>query len=102
MLLRSLAGAVLFGAAAMSAQAQATFDGYLCCNLRTDGSWASDSNYAESGKRIIPVGTPQVIYVFRSIKTNQIIYSLQELLDVRTHDETLLRTHPSPSHTDWR
>ena len=33
-----------------------------------------------------PEGTTkhgQVIYVFRSIKTNQIIYSLQELLDVR-------------------
>lgn len=26
----------------------------------------------------------QIIYVFRSIKTNQILYSLQELLDVRT------------------
>lgn len=32
--------------------------GYLCCNLRTDGSWISDINYAESGKRIIPAGTP--------------------------------------------
>ena len=35
-----------------------------------------------------PEGTTkhgQVIYVFRSIKTNQIIYSLQELLDVRQH-----------------
>lgn len=32
--------------------------GYLCCNMRTDGSWISDSNYAESGKQIIPVGTP--------------------------------------------
>ncbi|MGC4061622.1 MAG: hypothetical protein QM749_12550 [Aquabacterium sp.] len=32
--------------------------GYLCCNMRTDGSWISDSNYAESGKYIIPAGTP--------------------------------------------
>lgn len=33
-----------------------------------------------------PEGTArhgQIIYVFRSIKTNQVIYSLQELLDVR-------------------
>lgn len=31
---------------------------YLCCNMRTDGSWISDSNYMESGKRIIAAGTP--------------------------------------------
>ncbi len=50
--------AALLGAFAVPAWAQPTFDGFLCCNLRTDASWASDSNYAESGKRIIPVGTP--------------------------------------------
>lgn len=33
-------------------------EGHLCCNMRTDGSWISDSNYAENGKRIIPYGTP--------------------------------------------
>jgi hypothetical protein len=58
MLLRSIAGAALLGTLSLAAQAQATFDGFMCCNLRTDGSWASDSNYAESGKRIIPVGSP--------------------------------------------
>ena len=26
--------------------------------MRTDGSWISDSNYAENGKRVIPAGTP--------------------------------------------
>ena len=38
-----------------------------------------------------PAGTTkhgQVIYVFRNIKTNQIIYSLQELLDVGEHHTT--------------
>ncbi|MBO9513458.1 MAG: hypothetical protein J7549_05010 [Variovorax sp.] len=50
--------ALLGGLVSIQAWAQPTFSGYLCCNLRTDGSWASDSNYAESGKRIIPVGTP--------------------------------------------
>ncbi|MET0210062.1 MAG: hypothetical protein ABW220_13540 [Burkholderiaceae bacterium] len=44
--------------ACLPASAQSTYDGFLCCNLRTDGSWASDSNYAESGKRVLPVGTP--------------------------------------------
>jgi hypothetical protein len=40
------------------AHAQEPGDGFLCCNMRTDGSWISDSNYVESGKRIIPLGTP--------------------------------------------
>ena len=34
------------------------FQGYLCCNMRTDGSWISDINYAENGKTVIPAGTP--------------------------------------------
>lgn len=61
MSLRTLAAAAaLAGTALMSvpAQAQPTYDGFLCCNLRTDGSWISDINYQESGKRLIPVGTP--------------------------------------------
>lgn len=40
------------------AHAQEPTDGFLCCNMRTDGRWISDSNYQESGKRIIPFGTP--------------------------------------------
>lgn len=50
-----LATALLAAAAGVSAQEK--YDGYLCCNMRSDGSWISDSNYAESGKRVIPVGT---------------------------------------------
>ena len=47
-------------AAAFAAQvhAQSVPEGYLCCNLRTDGSWISDINYVEAGKRMIAVGTP--------------------------------------------
>ena len=51
-----LATALLAAAAGVSAQEK--YDGYLCCNMRSDGSWISDSNYAENGKRVIPVGTP--------------------------------------------
>jgi hypothetical protein len=40
------------------ALAQAKAEGYLCCNMRSDGRWISDSNYAESGKFVIPAGTP--------------------------------------------
>jgi hypothetical protein len=32
--------------------------GFLCCNMRTDGSWISDANYAENGKKLLPAGTP--------------------------------------------
>ena len=49
-----LAGMLVAGAA----QAQATFSGFLCCNMRTDGAWISDINYAENGKRVIAAGTP--------------------------------------------
>ena len=33
-------------------------EGFLCCNMRTDGKWISDINYSENGKKMIPVGTP--------------------------------------------
>jgi hypothetical protein len=49
--------AALAAAAPVHAQ-QLPPDGFLCCNLRSDGSWASDANYQESGKQIIPAGTP--------------------------------------------
>jgi hypothetical protein len=38
--------------------AQDPEQGYLCCNMHTDGSWISDINYADNGMRIIPAGTP--------------------------------------------
>ena len=49
-----------FAAAAivpLAGWAQPTPEGFLCCNLRTDGKWISDINYAEAGKRIVPLGT---------------------------------------------
>lgn len=51
--------AVLIGAlVAGSSLAVNKYEGYLCCNMRTDGSWISDINYDGDGERIIPVGTP--------------------------------------------
>jgi hypothetical protein len=38
--------------------ALATPEGYLCCNMRSNGSWISDINYAEAGTRIVAAGTP--------------------------------------------
>ena len=57
-----LARVALLGALAIATPtallAQPTPEGYLCCNMRSDGKWISDINYAEPGKRIIAAGTP--------------------------------------------
>jgi hypothetical protein len=54
----ALIAVAVFSGGLPPAQAQAPTDGFLCCNMRTDGAWVSDSNYQEAGKRIIPFGTP--------------------------------------------
>ena len=55
---RILLASLALAALPAIALAQPQPEGFLCCNMRTDGSWISDSNYAEGGKKIIPVGTP--------------------------------------------
>jgi hypothetical protein len=54
----SLAIVIALAAFADSVLAAEKFAGYLCCNMRTNGSWISDINYAENGKTVIPAGTP--------------------------------------------
>ncbi|HEV7610611.1 MAG TPA: hypothetical protein VGO37_01905 [Steroidobacteraceae bacterium] len=49
---------VTFTATSVSASAEDKPVGFLCCNMRSDGSWISDINYDENGKHLIPVGTP--------------------------------------------
>jgi hypothetical protein len=58
--LKVLAGVAL-GILGASALAADKYDGFLCCNMRSDGSWISDINYDENGKHIIPVGTPLTV-----------------------------------------
>lgn len=58
MSIRLTLSACLLATASGALFAQAMPEGYLCCNMRTDGKWISDSNYAEAGKRILPPGTP--------------------------------------------
>src|SRR5690606_11497535 len=58
MFIRFVAGTLLATAIAAPALAQSDIEGYLCCNMRTDGKWISDINYAGSGLRVIPLGTP--------------------------------------------
>jgi hypothetical protein len=52
------------GGSSTKAAEPALMAGYLCCNVRTDGSWISDSNYRENAKRVIPVGTPVKVTSF--------------------------------------
>lgn len=58
MFARFAASGLLAAALVSPALAQSNFEGYLCCNMRTDGSWISDINYAGGGMRLIPAGTP--------------------------------------------
>jgi hypothetical protein len=58
MFIRFATCSLLAASVAGTAFAQSNFEGYLCCNMRTDGSWISDINYADGGMRIIPAGTP--------------------------------------------
>ncbi len=51
-------GAALSTLLPLAATAQPKPEGFLCCNLRTDGKWISDINYLEAGKRLVPMGTP--------------------------------------------
>jgi hypothetical protein len=48
--------ALVAGSAASAADDK--WAGFLCCNMRSDGSWISDINYDENGKQMIPAGTP--------------------------------------------
>lgn len=48
---------VLLATLTVAAPAQPLRDGFLCCNMRGDGSWISDINYLGS-KQLVPAGTP--------------------------------------------
>ena len=43
--------------AAGPAAALDPYEGWLCCNLWTDGSWITDINYRSSSKTLLPAGT---------------------------------------------
>ncbi len=58
MFIRFAACGLLAAAFSGFALAESNFEGYLCCNMRTDGKWISDINYAEGGLLIIAAGTP--------------------------------------------
>jgi len=66
----SAAGLVALTASCMTPQPPGPGDGYLCCNMRTDGSWISDGNYLESGKTMIPFGSPVTFRSFGDYRVN--------------------------------
>jgi hypothetical protein len=43
---------------AVQAQTQDLGEGFLCCNMRANGTWISDSNYEETKATVVRVGTP--------------------------------------------
>ncbi len=65
-----LAGCVSLFSMTAYPQAPDVESGFLCCNMRSDGSWISDSNYLESGKFIVPFGTPANITGFGRYRVN--------------------------------
>jgi hypothetical protein len=57
--LAALAVIALAGVLPATAQNVDLGEGFLCCNMRTDGkNWISDSNYLEEKSTVVPVGTP--------------------------------------------
>ncbi len=44
--------------AAADARSQPLSEGFLCCNMHSDGSWISDVNYVVGAKQTIAAGTP--------------------------------------------
>ena len=46
------------GSTTTLARSQGLSEGFLCCNMRSDGSWISDVNYVTGAKQMIPAGTP--------------------------------------------
>jgi hypothetical protein len=42
----------------VQAQSPQGFEGFLCCNMQSDGSWISDINYHAQGKQRVKAGTP--------------------------------------------
>ena len=50
--------AIIPASSLTASAAERKWSGFLCCNMRTDGKWISDINYVDTGKHLIPAGTP--------------------------------------------
>lgn len=64
---------VAVSAATVQAQPAELRESFLCCNMRTDGSWISDINYSGNGKVVIPAGTPVTMVGFGRQRVNLMI-----------------------------
>ena len=53
----ALAALATFSTATTTFAQMVPKDGFLCCNLRVNGNWASDSNAPRSGDRVLKAGT---------------------------------------------
>ena len=66
----SLVAVALVDPRSPGAQSSDLGDAFLCCNMRSNGDWISDSNYMESGKTMIPFGTPMKFAGFGRYRVN--------------------------------
>jgi len=62
--------AIAFAWPGISAAQKVPADGYLCCNLRVSGTWASDYNDPRSGGRVLPVGSKVIGLAFGSTQVD--------------------------------
>ncbi|NRF71436.1 hypothetical protein HLB44_31065 [Aquincola sp. S2] len=53
-----VAAALAFAPAVQAQENVDLGEGFLCCNMRSDGAWISDANYQDPNKTMIPFGTP--------------------------------------------
>ena len=64
----------------LSAQGNVYPGGYLCCNMRSDGSWISDINYQGAGTVGVPVGTPVQVTGYERNRVNVLINGQKQTL----------------------
>ncbi len=65
----TLAAIAFIGPGSVAAQ-KVPADGYLCCNLRVSGTWASDRNDPRSGGRVLPVGSKVIGLAYGSTQVD--------------------------------
>jgi hypothetical protein len=75
-----LVGMLALAVLSTRAVAAEPWSGYLCCNLRTDGSWITDINYDSSGKHLVPAGTPVTVTGYGRYRVNVILESKSQAI----------------------
>src|SRR6266851_3035936 len=75
-----LMGCLAFSAAAAGASADETLNGFLCCNMHSDGKVISDLNVDDPEQHLIAVGTPIKTTAFHKHKVKVVVENSNESL----------------------